>query len=169
MCIIIIPGIRSLQSLLLKVCLLLGVKIFFNVEFIKIEEPGNGRGWHGEFLPSNHLVNEIDFKVLVGAEGKKSSIPGFDRKELRAKLALAITANFVNRKTQEEAAIQEISGVAFIFNQKFFKDLKEDTGIDLENIVYYKDDTHYFIMTAKKDSLLNKGVLKQVNSKHIDV
>lgn len=34
--------------------------------------------------------------------------------------------------------------------------------IDLENIVYYKDDTHYFVMTAKKKSLLKKGVIKQV-------
>ena len=27
--------------------------------------------------------------------------------------------------------------------------------------MYYKDDTHYFVMTAKKASLLEKGVLKQ--------
>lgn len=53
-------------------------------------------------------------------------------------------------------------GVAFIFNQKFFKDLYSDTGIDLENIVYYKDDTHYFVMTAKKHSLIDKGVILQV-------
>ncbi|CAH6792961.1 Mical2 [Phodopus roborovskii] len=32
-------------------------------------------------------------------------------------------------------------------------------GIDLENIVYYKDCTHYFVMTAKKQSLLDKGVI----------
>lgn len=139
-----------------------GVRIFFEVEFVKIREPGGGRGWHADFLPSNHPLNDMDFSVLVGAEGKNSRIPGFDRKELRAKLALAITANFVNHRTQDEAAVQEISGVAFIFNQKFFKDLREDTGIDLENIVYYRDDTHYFIMTAKKDSLLEKGVLRQV-------
>lgn len=37
------------------------------------------------------------------------------------------------------------------------------SGIDLENIVYYKDDTHYFVMTAKKQSLLEKGVILQVN------
>lgn len=37
-------------------------------------------------------------------------------------------------------------------------------GIDLENIVYYKDDTHYFVMTAKKKSLLKKGVIKQVGT-----
>ena len=60
--------------------------------------------------------------------------------------------------------MEEISGVAFIFNQKFFHDLKESTRIDLENIVYYKDDTHYFVMTAKKASLLEKGVLKEVIS-----
>ena len=60
--------------------------------------------------------------------------------------------------------VEEISGVAFIFNQKFFQDLKRDTGIDLENIVYYKDDTHYFVMTAKKQSLLAKGVIIQVRS-----
>lgn len=34
-------------------------------------------------------------------------------------------------------------------------------GIDLENICYYKDDTHYFVMTAKKGSLLERGVLRQ--------
>lgn len=37
-------------------------------------------------------------------------------------------------------------------------------GIDLENIVYYKDDTHYFVMTAKKKSLLKKGVIKKVKT-----
>lgn len=79
-------------------------------------------------------------------------------------MAIAITANFINRNTTEEAKVEEISGVAFIFNQKFFKDLNEKTGIDLENIVYYKDDTHYFVMTAKKTSLLDKGVLREDRS-----
>lgn len=55
----------------------------------------------------------------------------------------------------------EISGVAFIFNQQFFKDMRAETGIDLENIVYYKDETHYFVMCAKKASLLEKGVIRR--------
>lgn len=108
---------------------------------------------------------------------------GFRRKEFRGKLAIAITANFKNRNTTAEAKVEEISGVAFIFNQRFFQDLRQDTGmktssrttlrssitwdvcppgIDLENIVYYKDDTHYFVMTAKKQNLLEKGVILQV-------
>lgn len=53
---------------------------------------------------------------------------GFTRKEFRGKLAIAITANFINRNTTAEAKVEEISGVAFIFNQKFFLELKEETG-----------------------------------------
>lgn len=56
-------------------------------------------------------------------------LAGFGRKEFRGKLAIAITANFVNRNTTAEAKVEEISGVAFIFNQKFFLELKEETGI----------------------------------------
>jgi len=41
------------------------------------------------------------------------------------------------------------------------------TGIDLENIVYYKDDTHYFVMTAKKQSLLEKGVILHVSDQRV--
>ena len=155
-------GIMRLQTILMKIALILGVRILMGVEFLKIEEPTKTIGWHAVFNPPDHEINRIDFHVLVGSEGKRQQIPGFDRKELRAKLALAITANFENHHSQQEAAVEEISGVAFIFNQGFFKQLKHDTGIDLENIVYYKDDTHYFIMTAKKESLLLKGVLRKV-------
>ena len=63
---------------------------------------------------------------------------GFKRKEFRGKLAIAITVNFINRHSEAESHVEEISGVAFIFNQKFFNDLNEAKGILLENIVYYK-------------------------------
>ena len=66
-----------------------------------------------------------------------------------------------SRHSDAETQIEEISGVAFIFNQKFFNDLNEAKGIDLENIVYYKDETHYFVMTAKKQSLIDKGVIQE--------
>ncbi|XP_015745513.1 F-actin-monooxygenase MICAL2 isoform X8 [Python bivittatus] len=107
----------------------------------------------------DHPLSEFEFDVIIGADGRRNSLEGFKRKEFRGKLAIAITANFINKNTTAEAKVEEISGVAFIFNQKFFQDLKEETGIDLENIVYYKDSTHYFVMTAKKQSLLEKGVI----------
>ena len=90
---------------------------------------------------------------------------GFKRKEFRGKLAIAITANFTNNRTTAEAVVEEISGVAFVYKQDFFNSLYEELGIALENIVYYKDETHYFVMTTKKHSLLDRKVLKKVNSK----
>ncbi|XP_031420387.1 protein-methionine sulfoxide oxidase mical3a isoform X3 [Clupea harengus] len=157
-------SIRQLQLMLLKVALLLGIEIHVNVEFKGLIEPPEDQeneriGWRAEVHPRTHPVNELEFDVIIGADGRRNTLAGFRRKEFRGKLAIAITANFINRNTTAEAKVEEISGVAFIFNQKFFQDLREATGIDLENIVYYKDDTHYFVMTAKKHSLLEKGVI----------
>ncbi|XP_046889345.1 protein-methionine sulfoxide oxidase mical3a isoform X4 [Hypomesus transpacificus] len=157
-------SIRQLQLMLLKVALLLGIEIHVNVEFKGLIEPPEDQeneriGWRAEVHPRTHPVNELEFDVIIGADGRRNTLAGFRRKEFRGKLAIAITANFINRNTTAEASVEEISGVAFIFNQKFFQDLREATGIDLENIVYYKDDTHYFVMTAKKQSLLEKGVI----------
>ena len=41
----------------------------------------------------------------------------FSRKTMRGKLAIAITANFVNRQTTADAKVQEIGGLSFIFDQ----------------------------------------------------
>ncbi|XP_053108852.1 F-actin-monooxygenase MICAL3 isoform X13 [Hemicordylus capensis] len=157
-------SIRQLQLILLKVSLILGVEIHVNVEFQGLvyppEDQENERiGWRAQVHPKTHPVSEYEFDVIIGGDGRRNTLEGFRRKEFRGKLAIAITANFINRNTTAEAKVEEISGVAFIFNQKFFQDLREATGIDLENIVYYKDDTHYFVMTAKKQSLLDKRVI----------
>lgn len=154
-------SIRQLQCILLKVALLLGVEVHEGVSFIKTWEPSDGLGWRAHVNPVNHPVSHFEFDVLIGADGKRNTLDGFKRKEFRGKLAIAITANFMNKKTEAEAKVEEISGVAFIFNQTFFKELFRNTGIDLENIVYYKDETHYFVMTAKKHSLIDKGVIIQ--------
>ncbi|KAJ3593025.1 hypothetical protein NHX12_005363 [Muraenolepis orangiensis] len=134
-------SIQQLQLMLLKIALLVAL------------------GWRAAIRPADHPVANYEFDVVIGADGRRNSLEGFNRTEFRGKLAIAITANFTNRNTTAEAKVEEISGVAFIFNQKFFLDLKEETGIDLENIVYYKDKTHYFVMTAKKQSLVDKGVI----------
>ncbi|NXH44495.1 MICA3 monooxygenase, partial [Dicaeum eximium] len=163
-------SIRQLQLILLKVALILGIEIHVNVEFQGLVYPpedqenesnlSTGIGWRALVHPKTHPVSEYEFEVIIGGDGRRNTLEGFRRKEFRGKLAIAITANFINRNTTAEAKVEEISGVAFIFNQKFFQDLRDATGIDLENIVYYKDDTHYFVMTAKKQSLLDKGVIR---------
>lgn len=159
-------SIRQLQCILLKAALIFGVEVHNNVTFKDLIEPPEDQskekiGWRASISPEDHPVSEYQFDVIIGADGKRNTLKGFQRKEFRGKLAIAVTANFINRNTEAEARVEEISGVAFIYNQKFFHQLRENTGIDLENIVYYKDATHYFVMTAKKQSLLEKRVLKQ--------
>uniref|UniRef100_A0A8C4PJC3 Molecule interacting with CasL protein 1 n=1 Tax=Equus asinus TaxID=9793 RepID=A0A8C4PJC3_EQUAS len=156
-------SIRQLQLLLLKVALLLGVEIHWGVTFTGLQPPPKkGSGWRAQLQPnpSAQLAN-YEFDVLISAAGGKFVPEGFTVREMRGKLAIGITANFVNRRTVEETQVPEISGVARIYNQSFFQSLLKATGIDLENIVYYKDDTHYFVMTAKKQCLLRLGVLRQ--------
>ncbi|KAI9560901.1 hypothetical protein GHT06_011855 [Daphnia sinensis] len=138
-------SIRQLQCILLKVALLLGVEIHENVTFDGLVEPPEDQsikiGWKAKISPADHPVSQYEFDVLIGADGKRNTLDGFKRKEFRGRLAIAITANLVNKKSEAEAQLNAV------------------TGIDLENIVYYKDETHYFVMTAKKQSLLNKGVI----------
>ncbi|XP_006840000.1 PREDICTED: protein-methionine sulfoxide oxidase MICAL1 isoform X1 [Chrysochloris asiatica] len=156
-------SIRQLQLLLLKVALLLGVEIHWGVTFSGLQPPPQkGIGWRAQLQPSSpaQLAN-YEFDVLISAAGGKFVPAGFTIREMRGKLAIGITVNFVNGRTVEETQVPEISGVARIYNQSFFQSLLKATGIDLENIVYYKDDTHYFVMTAKKQCLLRLGVLRQ--------
>ena len=163
-CTLHFTGIRILQGILIKVCLLLGVRVHINVCFSSLIEPTSPHtGWRVSTKPSSCPVNTYEFDAILAADGKKNSLPGFKLKEFRAKLALAITANFVNGNTQHENSVPEISGVSYVYRMDFFNSLSEKYGIELENIVYYKDETHYFVMTAKKPSLLKKGVLKKVS------
>ena len=70
------------------------------------------------------LIHKLAVSYCFSLHGRT----GFRRKEFRGKLAIAITANFMNRNTTAEAKVEEISGVAFIFNQKFFQELRHNTG-----------------------------------------
>ena len=158
------PGIRVLQVILLKVCLILGVRVHRGVSFDRLIEPTSASGdWKVGTSPASSVISSHAYDVIIAADGKRNSLPGFCTKEFRARLALAITVNFVNHSTQAESSVPEISGVAYVYNQSFFNTLAEQHGIVLENIVYYKDETHYFVMTAKKQSLLKKGVIKKVH------
>ena len=61
---------------------------------------------------------------------------------------------------KEPKGVEEINGVDYLYRQHFFDDIRLSTGIDLENITFFKSDTYYLIMTAQLQSLLDKGVLK---------
>ena len=124
---------------MLKTALCFGVEVFGGVEFSDVVEPEvDDDPWRISVKPDNHPIMKRGVDVLIGAEGKHVSLAGFRRKEFRGKLAIAITANFKNKRTTAEAVVEEISGVAFVYKQDFFNNLYEEFGIALENIVYYK-------------------------------
>lgn len=155
-------GIKTLQLVLSKVCLMIGVKIVCPITFKDLSSPNeSGKGWTATFTPENHEVNQYNFDMIVVASGKNVPIDGFDRYSLNAKLSIAVTANFVNNRTKEEQSVEQIAGLSKQYNQQFFASIEKDKGISLENIVYFKGETHYFVMTATRKSLLNRGVLVQ--------
>lgn len=67
-------------------------------------------------------LHSTPFHVILGADGRRNTLADyFPRKEFRGRLAIAITANFVNTHTLLEAQIPEISGISFIYNQQLFR------------------------------------------------
>lgn len=67
-------------------------------------------------------LHSFEFDVVLGADGRRNTLSdNFPRKEFRGRLAIAITANFVNTHTLTEAQIPEISGISFIYNQQLFR------------------------------------------------
>lgn len=64
-----------------------------------------GVGWRARVSPAEHPVSQYEFDALVGADGKRNTLHGFKRKEFRGKLAMAITANFINRHSEQEASV----------------------------------------------------------------
>uniref|UniRef100_A0A3P8WC96 Microtubule associated monooxygenase, calponin and LIM domain containing 1 n=1 Tax=Cynoglossus semilaevis TaxID=244447 RepID=A0A3P8WC96_CYNSE len=121
-------SIRQLQLILLKVSLLLGVEVHTGVEFQGLIEPTGENGWMAKLHPASHPAASLQFDVFISAGGGRFVPEGFKHKELRGRLAIGITANFINRNTAAEAQVEEISGVARIYNQKFFQDLHNQTG-----------------------------------------
>jgi len=48
------------------------------------------------------VVSTYEINVLIGADGRRNSLHGFQHKEFRGKLAIGITCNFVNHHTRDE-------------------------------------------------------------------
>ena len=154
-------SIRRVQCIFLQISLILGVQFHSPLEYVDIIEPDEGgkHKWRLELDQPGHPVAKLDFDFIIAADGARTKFRTLIPHTIRpGKLCLGITANFVNMRTQKEMEVQSIAGVAAIYDQQFFRSLKSEKDIELENIVYYKDDTHYFVMTARKKNLLAKKV-----------
>lgn len=73
-----------MQCILLKVALILGVQIYVGVCFKELVEPPNEEtGWKATYQPENHVLSKFIFDIVIGADGKKNILPGFQQIELR--------------------------------------------------------------------------------------
>ncbi len=60
------------------------------------------------FSPEGTPADAFEFDAIVVASGKKVCVEGgFNRRSLDAKLSIAVTANFVNGGSREEAQVRE--------------------------------------------------------------
>jgi len=171
-------AVKRLHLVLLKSALLVGVKVHPGTEFKAIKplsvQSSPSEVHHPKWRAiisrtGNEQEDEelgFEFDVLVGADGEKSQVAEmaqFERKTFQGGTAIGITANFVNTNTREETALDEF-GLMSVYNRPFFDELSEKYGCTLENLVMYHDETHYFVMTPKKECLLAKGVLQNNTS-----
>ena len=154
-------SIRMLQVILLKLALLLGVEVRSGESFISLKEPDGRRGWIAVTSKG-----ELDCDLIFCATGCNipEGLGSFSKKKPEFKMAIAVTANF-KRGLDNEKKVEEIPGLARQNKMEYFKELEERYNVGLENIVYFKDMTNYFVMTVKKDSLLKNGILKEDVSK----
>jgi 2-polyprenyl-6-methoxyphenol hydroxylase-like FAD-dependent oxidoreductase len=163
-------SIRRLQLLLTKVALINGVRIHSGVIFSGLKKSTKrtnefGTVWTAKIKETSKTKppkEDLRCNVLIGADGQNSNVAKlfeFDRKLFKGSEAIGITANFVNNQSREEIALDEF-GLMSIYNKPFFAHLRDQHDIDLENLVYYRGETHYFVMTAKRESLLKRGVIK---------
>ena len=91
----LLPGIRRLQSILLKAALIFGAKLYTGVTFEDVIEPNSVEdGWKCKVSPNTHPVSTYEFDVLIGADGKKNVIPGFQQIEMRGN-EINIVSGFV--------------------------------------------------------------------------
>ena len=108
------------------------MKVYNGVEFCHLLEPTDNKGWMIKTSPSCD-ASQHQYDIIIEADSKKYTLPGFQTKQFRPKLAIAITVNFVNHDTTAEAMVEEF-GESRTFRQQFFKDLDKAHDIDLENI-----------------------------------
>lgn len=171
-------GIAELQMLLFKSCLLLGVQVFFGAEYSASHAPGTpGSSWSvtcktalgpdSSPRPGPLVPERFDgVTILVGADGPRGSVAHSQRLErivaghLRKEAALGLVANFHNRQTPAEKSSRSFS-LCRQFYGDLFLECELKTGLALENIVYYvAAETHYFVMTPTRKSLVAMGVIQ---------
>jgi hypothetical protein len=107
-----------------------------------------------------------DVSVLIGSGGFASSLGEemgmrtLETESLRKESAIGLVCNIARTHGKRESKLRSFS-MARQFYARLFQQLREKTGLDLENIVYVKAAAaHYFVMTPTPKSLVETGVAR---------
>ncbi|KAE9343775.1 hypothetical protein PR003_g8799 [Phytophthora rubi] len=156
-------GTRQLQLILLKVALLVGVTVYSSTAFESVISPNSEESDNKPFytVATQPQIPWMEFTAVLGASGTNDKLAepaGINRFVFSRKEALGIVCYFQNLGTTEEKKVTEFSWT-IQFKQQMFAKMRE-IGVDLENIVYYRGEMHYLVMTPKRQNLLDQKVLK---------
>eukprot|EP01052_Picozoa_sp_SAG31_P005707 SAG31_NODE_255_length_19039_cov_83.461774_13_plen_639_part_00 len=104
-----------------------------------------------------------------GTKNERLHFPGplrdnniFEIKKVQYSKALGLVTHFRNSGSTEELCMDEQPGIARQFNLAEFNSLKDSTMAELENVVYYRGETHYWVMTPTEESLIKTGVFTRL-------
>ncbi|KAI9988141.1 hypothetical protein PInf_024402 [Phytophthora infestans] len=157
-------SMRQLQVILLKVALLLGVTIYPATDFESIVPPGLEESGGEPFysVVTQPQIPTMEFTAVLGAAGTNDKLAkpaGINRFVYSDKEALGIVCYFPNFGTSDEVKAKEFSWTT---QQKHpMLDKLRDIGLDLENIVYYRGEMHYLVMTPKRQNLRELHVVNE--------
>ncbi|KAF4037688.1 hypothetical protein GN244_ATG10426 [Phytophthora infestans] len=157
-------SMRQLQVILLKVALLLGVTIYPATDFESIVPPGLEESGGEPFysVVTQPQIPTMEFTAVLGAAGTNDKLAkpaGINRFVYSDKEALGIVCYFPNLGTSDEVKAKEFSWTT---QQKHpMLDKLRDIGLDLENIVYYRGEMHYLVMTPKRQNLRELHVVNE--------
>ncbi|KAH7459414.1 [F-actin]-monooxygenase MICAL3 [Phytophthora ramorum] len=154
---------RLLQVVLLKVALLVGVKVHSATQFDSIAAPGleseGGNPFY--YIKTEPQIPIAEFTAVLGATGTNNQLAepaGINRFVFSNKESLGIVCYFPNLETPEESKVKEFSWTSQLKHHMLHK--MREVGIDLENIVYFRGEMHYMVMTPKRKNLLHWQVVK---------
>eukprot|EP00644_Phytophthora_capsici_P000667 jgi/Phyca11/109031/e_gw1.16.193.1 len=152
---------RQLQVILLKVALLVGVKVYSATGFEGIVPPEVEDGNPFYSIKTEPQIPVAEYTAVLGASGVNNQVAelaGIKRFVFSQKESLGIVCYFPNLETPEEMKTKEFSWTAQLKHHMLHK--MREVGIDLENIVYFRGEMHYLVMTPKRHNLLARGVVK---------
>ncbi|OWZ09214.1 hypothetical protein PHMEG_00018121 [Phytophthora megakarya] len=163
---------RQLQLILLKVALLVGVTVSPSTDFDSIAPPGLEENGGKPFytVVTQPQIPMVEFTAVLGASGTNDKLAdpaGINRFAFCRKEALGIVCYFPNLGTSDEMKAKEFSWTA----QKKHPMLEKlrEVGLDLENVVYYRGEMHYLVMTPKRQNLLDLKVVNENRSSSTDL